>query len=119
MDSNTVILLLTAAGLVYGLVRMFTSMNDSGYGSDLTRMEQSENNFDFKAVQYLLVAVAIGGAIWLLSGNFATPIGKLPALTSTPTTRALGAATNLIPSTSSLPMWAIRKSPLRLITPSR
>jgi len=95
MDINLVFLLILAAGIIYGFIRMNSVMSDSTSGNDFTRLECGTNrygspsvfsgstDYDFKATHLMIVCVAIGGLMWLLSGNFATPLGAPPAITGT------------------------------------
>ena len=95
MDINLVLLLIPAATIVYGFIRMNSVMNDSTSGNDMTRLEfgtdrygrpstfSGSTDYDFKATHLMIIGVAIGGLMWLLSGNFATPLGAPPAITGT------------------------------------
>ncbi len=53
-------------------VLRWTFANQSG--GDMTRYDERESNFDFNLTHIFLVIVAIGGAIWLISGGLSRPI---------------------------------------------
>ena len=93
MDQNFFYIGLSAIFIVISGFRFCATMNNRSYGMNSCGYNQSQTNFDFNMIFYLLVAGVIGMFVWLVMGGLKTEI-KAPAVAQSSSSAASYSSTN-------------------------